>query len=114
MCFFISSKFPNELIAENNIRCYKIGTVNEKSFRSLYKDFYYVYGRCYKLETKLTPWFYRSKIEKGFHSYAYIKYARNMISILSMDRIVKCTIPKGAKYYFNGVEYVSDRIIIHK
>jgi len=53
-------------------------------------------------------------IYNGFHSYsnkAYIAPPYYMEGI-----IVKCTIPKGAKYYYNSYlkEYVSDSIIINQ
>jgi hypothetical protein len=109
MCFY--SEDVKKKIATKNIVCYKTGKswgFLRKKFKSEYKNFKYRFNKCYSTELGITG----SKaiwIDSGFHSYRY----EHMLYYYSPFN-VKCIIPKGATYYENSGEYVSNQIIIKK
>lgn len=119
MCFVVMSN--KELTAKKDIICYKfLEIVDEDSgmLVSPYKDHVYFLGETYKLSKKLRikkSGDYDS-IEEGLHSCnsCIIKIWGDRPSFLRKCSLFQCTIPKGAKYYKNSKEYVSDAITINK
>ena len=134
MCFELNAK-SKELIAEKDITCYKIliekedDTLVSPFINTDYKLNYLHYADCelqdkFQFEIYKSP--YNSKhigsISQGIHAYrkfksGYIdfKYDNHLrYNIRTSKRFVhvKCIIPKGAKYYKNETEYVSDRLFV--
>lgn len=135
MCFDIHPRHTSPYIAKKDIKCYKIGKlITPETFKSLYYNFEYVKGETYHVEMDCRErmWYiynrqtvirkgfrlknrhqrFRSKtgspvcidcINEGFHSYQY-KAPRHILDMVEM------IIPKGAKYWNNDTEYVSDTI----
>lgn len=126
MCFYISKR-KNEMkirTANKNIVCYKYGYIPyDDIFQSQIQGFRYQINAEYDLkgsggrgEGKLRPKYGSNgynvgMIEKGFHSFINIAMAKFDGDGRS---IVKCIIPKGAKYFINSdhKERVSNKIII--
>lgn len=117
MCFFVKSIYK-ELTANRDITCYKILEVvdwDSGMLLSPYCHHVYFLGELNRLNEKLRVSYLGGVkvINEGFHSYCeYFSYPhlKNLLNV----PIFKCTIPKGAKYYKNSMEYVSDAIIINK
>ncbi len=123
MCFKIDlENCPQELIAQSDITCYKVGFRIEETFRSYYFDEPYKKNKVKKIKklkviakNDLTIY----KIEEGLCSYMSFSKAMNFFCALKKNEIFKTLcigefiIPKGAKYYLNKYEgmYISDRII---
>lgn len=107
MCFYIHPDFKEVRVAKEKIECFKILRYN---LRSPYYKFQYVLNKRYRLRKKLEVLYYGLCIEKGFHSYSKKSKARNRC--LNHSVIVRCVIPRGAKYYYNPDlhEYVSTQI----
>ena len=110
MCFYVDPNHCKELIATEDIFCYKIiNTVLKRGkpvLVSNYQRFEYKLGKKYSIrKLKLVN---ENAIFEGFHS--YIKDKKFMWCLY------ECIIPKGAKYYknINNNEYVSNKIIIIK
>ena len=113
MCFYIDNNNRKRLakrLAKRDIICYK----NVRA--DLRPEFDYNYTFKYELNTlfddskeidilEITNGFESDIINKGFHSYIKKPYSLYTIT-------VKCIIPKGAYYYKNKSEYVSDKIKI--
>jgi len=120
MCFYIDNNNRKRL-AKRDITCYK------KLKNDLRPEYDYNYAFKYKLNTlfndskeidilEITDGSFEDDIiiNKGFHSYIkkpYIKKPYNLYNFYSTTT-VKCIIPKGAYYYKNKTEYVSDKIKI--
>lgn len=108
MCFNIKLFYP-KLVAKRDIVCYK---VIDRDNRSHYYDFLYEPTKIYEMNDSLFgSWL--GRIEKGYHSYVSLDDA-----VLSSEndystKIVRMTIPIGAKYYYNpdDGEYVSNKIV---
>jgi len=82
-----------------------VNSKKEKNiYRTVYRNFCVVIGKTYKSKLEKVG----NKIEKGLHSYAEIPGKS------FNEKIVKCIIPKGSKYYtgtFNDkVSYASDKL----
>ena len=113
MCFYIDNNNRKRL-AKRDITCYK------KLKNDLRPECDYNYAFKYKLNTlfndskeidilEITDGSFEDDIiNKGFHS--YIKKPYDLYNLYSIT--VKCIIPKGAYYYKNKTEYVSDKIKI--
>ena len=137
MCWEIKSKnIPEAKVAKRDIKVIKI--VWEDDLTSMFKLFPYKVGNTYCLEgelkkvtTKINRGLYQTTIDEGFHSYStivgtsqsrhggiyYTKVHREVTPRLVLRRkgrlaIMECTIPMGAKYYYNPntCEYVSDTL----
>lgn len=115
MCFYTNSQCPNELIATSDIVCYKV--VRQKYFlgfililyESLCQYKIYIQNKLYKHKKPLIV--ENNRIYEGFHSYININKA--IIAELRISTvIVRCIIPRGAKYYINVEtnEYLSNQI----
>lgn len=121
MCFHIHPDYPNPILAEKDITCYKVllkHPINKK-FQSPYQ---YV---PYEIETLIeseigTPhykvWEERNGIDSGLHSFSSIIRAGRYTNQEDNRRIFKATIPKGSYYYFNPEkkEYVSNKLIVNR
>lgn len=104
----------NPKIAKKDIPVYKV--IHKTGFSAI-KGFDYCKGFHY---TELNPFKGRIKrhdflfhwlldIETGFHSCKSIQEAKKWG--LNNKKLVTFYIPKGAKYYENDTEYVSDQIV---
>ena len=118
MCFLTISKRKKPRTAIFPIVCYKSVRLSEKEnvfFAYFYDKFRYEIGKKYKLDIPLklkrNPG-NNVSIDEGFHSYFYISRVRGSLA----GAIVKCIIPRGAKYMKNRRygEYVSDQIIVKR
>jgi hypothetical protein len=110
MCFY-PGKSAKVKVAEKDIVCYKI---------LLGDDLGAVYAYPY-LKNKRTPVIElkirqnsleKSYITRGYHSFKQLKSA--IVSGFAWEHIGKFVIPKGALYYSNKSEYVSETIIFVK
>lgn len=121
MCFNVHHKHKNIKTAKKDIICYKIffKHKNKKYFESIVQGFKYEKGCLYyekglNKDSKIKAESGRRNdfIEIGLHSYDSTNNFR--LTIFSWDYLVKCIIPKGAKYYYNPEEgeYVSDHLWI--
>ena len=111
MCFYISSKHPNEKIATKDIVCYKLlkQTLESPFYCKAYK-----LNKLYKTNLD-EPNIVFGCIFRGFHSYSN-KREGFKGHVSNYWYFVKGIIPKGSKYYYNPVrhEYVSNRIILQE
>ena len=116
MCLYTEDKDPKT--ATEDMIVYK--TVDYSSsdtiFISLYQRFVYLPGKLYCTplsyvvrEYLMIPNYAKKEISKGFHSYLRPLHA------MGFRKIIRCTIPIGAKYY-KGIDndIVSDQIICNK
>lgn len=118
MCFYIHPDYPNPLVAEQDIPCFKIGVeakvmLGGGCFTSEFRGYVY---ELKKLQPKIEvcPSEDHWAIYKGYHSFSPDHpEAQFPFRADSVYCLVKCTIPKGSQYYFNprDQEYVSSRII---
>ena len=118
MCFTIHEDNKERKIAREDIDCYK--TMFRKMdikgniyFVSLYQSFEYEKNLIYSVVLQ-EP--FDKEIKDCFHSYSDDIIARLDIRLPYYINffVVRCTIPKGAEYYFNPIrrEFVSNTIII--
>lgn len=114
MCLYIDrdihgGKRPRAKIAKQDIPVYKVIGEDDKS---LYQKFKYTRRKTYELEKSLRvePFCDDYVIEEGFHAYVIAAIKKSVI-ISRPSKIVRFTIPKGAKYFIGyGEEIVSDKI----
>ena len=107
-----------EQIAKEDITCYKVIYLKDNSLLSFYYDFEYILNKLYKTTTIST--YYQVEgfisIEEAFHSYKSIRSAiefYNKVSIyIRKSIVVKCIIPKGAKFYQDNECFASNQLII--
>ena len=109
-------------MAMRPIPCYKIMSVNKDgTFASALYGFEYTLGFTYRLDDndfnsfpERNPSRWILKIEKGFHSYQRENTAKfELLNYGSGNwAIVKCEIPKGARYWpgDHGMAFCSDSI----
>ena len=105
-------------IADKPITCYKV-MIKYQSGLILYS---YVYGYSYLPGKAYAEPQFRERtsefVRYGFHSYQKQNTARLLSNNSSVLVIVKCEIPKGARYYMSAntdageQEYCSDKIRI--
>lgn len=107
MCFH-ASKSAKCKVAEENIVCYKVLVEDDLSAIYCYKFFKGKLNPTIDLNIKRART-YMAIINKGYHSYKTIRIALHCG--FAWDHIGKFIIPKGATYYSNRTEYVSDQII---
>lgn len=114
MCFRIDPRYPNELVAEKDLVCYKYMRKKGEYFCSPIYPTKWLPGVLIKArgQNVLAVDMPFGLIRAGIHSFKLIRHA-------ACDRVrdeilVECKIPKGSRYYKNATEYVSDRIIIVK
>ena len=105
MCFYIDRQMcPKAKIATKPIIAYKIVAPghSSKEYISIWLDFLYIRNN-----------FYFSKIKKGIGSYYGIEHGLHTFrqrpsNPFRDEKVVRFTIPKGAQYYENESEYVSN------
>lgn len=117
MCFILKNNREEVQIATKDIIVYKRLLVNidrttkKKYYTSPYQSFIYEPKECY-FESESFRGKITREINKGLHS--YINRYQADIESWPYEKIVKCIIPEGAKYYKNNTQYVSDYLIIGK
>jgi len=119
MCFTLNRKYPKSKIAEKDIICYKI--LNR---RTAPHQEWFVYQKNVKTKKEDLvvhqimdddpAW-----INEGYHSYkSFWQYIPKYDNFAQIPRahfgIYKMVIPKGAKYWENEAEYVSETIILKR
>lgn len=114
MCFYIDIYNPKQLIAKENITCFKVGYSTRTGFRTPYQNFTYKKNNTLSISRLVVK---KSRvyscIDKGFHSYNSIQKAFDMIELTDRKRRIGLfEIPIGSKYYISEVtnEYVSNSI----
>jgi len=114
MCFYLDKN--EKLIAKKDIECYKIFLGNKNRINSIcFYDMVWKVGVLVnesKKENVLLIDHDNNVIGVGLHSYK-IKELINK-SWFNISIKAKCIIPKGANYYENESEYVSDQLKIVK
>ena len=114
MCFKVSEKFPDPIVAKRDIPCYKSvfnkGWRAKNGYEAAVQRYAYFVGRTSKRVPLLTK--YALLINEGYHSYRNLKIAKceHKMWLDGALIIVKMVIPKGTVYYKNDKEYVSERI----
>lgn len=125
MCFIVHPEYPDPLVTEQDIVCFKVGYEAEISlfggyFTSEYRGYKY---RLKRLQPLVELCLYNNtktgtiEINKGYHSYHPLHpFAQSGFDATSKFCLVRCIIPKGSQYYYNpnDQEYVSDQIIAQK
>lgn len=115
MCFYISDKHPNAMVAKKDISVYKIlervGIENKKlTGLSPYKTYEWTQGKLAKAEIKSRR---DVEIDEGLHAFVKLSIAKILRNNSSKVRtICECIIPKGAIYYINSKEIVSNKMIL--
>lgn len=121
MCFFTHYDHKKVKIAEKPIRCWKRfdkwKEKNKWTYCSPYRGTEYQKNTLYYAKLSRVEYFGLSnigRINKGIHSYSTRTEARECKE--RDEVIIECTIPVGAKYYYNPTdrEYVSDHLYIMK
>ena len=119
MCFYKHPKHPQPKVAKQNIPCYKVlsKTDNEYTLTSLVRGYKYNLNVLYKrYPHQLGKDFVEGTrtIDKGFHSYTTAKQLKYNTHLNPSRVVIKCYIPKGAKYWLNPKkhEFVSNQIIL--
>lgn len=109
MCFFIDVYHQMVKTAKTNIVCWKRFDIG-KGYCSPIQGFEYEGGIVYYEDQFNEHALYM--VNTGLHSYSTEKEAKR--EKYSDEKIVKCIIPKGSKYYYNSYkeEYVSDHLFI--
>lgn len=128
MCFTTKSLKTEILTAKKNIICYKLVRLQHSVQRQnselillpkfRYNSTYYVLGTVHSISEKNSildrrRYIHGLYIEGGvFHSKRELSfYLSDKYDASSIDQvIVRCTIPKGARYIANDTEYISNKI----
>ena len=119
MCFYVDIDNSEELVAEDDIKCYKMLHVDSrgKIFSTVYR-FAYELGEIYRVAESLKIVKEgdsgRNVIGYGFHSYIDLEVASKQVYPHTVLELAVAVIPKGSRYYENETEYVSDCIQIIK
>ena len=106
-----------EQIAKEDITCYKVVFLEDNKLISLYYGFEYILNNLYTTEISYTHDLIKEDyigIESAFHSYTSLNHAMKFLQVRTIygATIVKCIIPKGAKFYQDGKWFASSQIII--
>lgn len=127
MCFekrINGTKIPESSVAEKDIKVYKI--IDNKNLGMCYD--LHINGKKYKWKpgywySETTP-FHTARMNPitgwleieghALHSCKTLKEARKKLNFFNDVKMVKMIIPKGALYYENNREYVSDQLIYPK
>lgn len=114
MCLYIDrdihgGKRPRAKIAKEDIPVCKVIAANNES---LHRKFKYTRRKTYQLQKSLRVkrLYDDHVIEEGFHAYVITAIKKSVITSRP-SKVVRFTIPKGAKYFIGyGEEIVSDKI----
>jgi len=115
MCFTISEKFPQPLVAKRDITCYKLvfdkgGWRTRTGYEAACQRYAYYPGRRTK-RVVIKPLIVEKNIYEGYHSYRSLKVVKKEQKRWCDDLVpIKLIIPKGTTYYKNDREYVSERL----
>ena len=106
-----------EQTAKEDITCYKVVFLEGNKLLSLYYGFEYILNNLYTTGISYTHDLIEKDyicIERAFHSYTSLDHALRFLQepALSDAVIVKCIIPKGAKFYQDYECFASSQIII--
>ena len=106
-----------EHIAKEDITCYKVVFLEDNKLLSLYQGFKYILNNLYTTVISYTHDLIEEDyicIERAFHSYTSLDSAIRFLQkhAFSNAVIVKCIIPKGAKFYQDGEWLASSQIIV--
>lgn len=106
-----------EQTAKEDITCYKVVFLKGNKLLSFYKGFEYILNNLYTTVISYTRDVVEEDyicIERAFHSYISLTSAANLLHIYTIYGavIVKCIIPKGAKFYQDDECFASSQIII--
>lgn len=106
-----------EQIAKEDITCYKVVFLKDNKLLSFYQGFEYILNNLYTTVISYTHDLIEEDyicIERAFHSYISLDYAMKFLQAHEINNaaIVKCIIPKGAKFYQDYECFASSQIII--
>ena len=106
-----------EQTAKEDITCYKVVFLKGNKILSLYQCFEYILNNLYTTVISYTRDVVEEDyicIERAFHSYTSLDYAMRFLQAHEIygAAIVKCIIPKGAKFYQDYECFASSQIII--
>ena len=106
-----------EQTAKEDITCYKVVFLEGNKLLSLYQCFEYILNNLYTTVISYTHDLIKKDyiyIEKAFHSYISLDRAMKFLQVHEIygATIVKCIIPKGAKFYQDDKCFASSQIII--
>lgn len=106
-----------EQIAKEDITCYKVVFLEGNKLLSFYYGFEYILNNLYKTVISYTRDLIEKDyicIERAFHSYTSLNHAMKFLQVRAIYDIavVKCIIPKGAKFYQDYECFASNQIII--
>ena len=110
MCFYIHKKYPNALISNKDIYCYKQLLKAWDGYYAPVMDYKYWDVNNIDKTAEITAKFTieGSVITTGIHAYSILKH--------SIYKVFIAKIPAGTKYYYNPKtqEYVSEKLIVFK
>lgn len=106
-----------EQTAKEDITCYKVVSLKDKKLLSFYYNFEYILNNLYTTIISYTRDVVEEDyicIERAFHSYTSLDHAMKFLQVNAIygAAIVKCIIPKGAKFYQDYKCFASSQIII--
>ena len=114
MCLITSNP---EQTAKEDITCYKVVFLEGNKLLSLYQCFEYILNNLYTTVISYTHDLIEKDyicIERAFHSYKSLTHAVNFLHVHAIYGviIVKCIIPKGAKFYQDGEYFASSQKLL--
>lgn len=106
-----------EHVAKEDIICYKVVFLEGNKLLSFYYGFEYILNNLYTTGILYIRDLIEEDyicIERAFHSYTSLDSAMKFLQEREINNavIVKCIIPKGAKFYQDGECFASSQIII--
>ena len=104
-----------EQTAKEDITCYKVVFLKGNKLLSFYQGFEYILNNLYTTVISYTHDLIEKDyicIERAFHSYISLNHAIRFLQVCAGATIVKCIIPKGAKFYQDDECFASNQIII--
>ena len=106
-----------EQTAKEDITCYKVVFLEDNKLLSFYQGFEYILNNLYTTVISYTHDLIEEDyicIERAFHSYTSLDHAMKFLQVNEIydATIVKCIIPKGAKFYQDYECFASSQIII--
>lgn len=106
-----------EQTAKEDITCYKVVFLEGNKLLSFYYGFEYILNNLYTTGILYIRDIIEEDyicIERAFHSYISLNHAMKFLQVneISDAVIVKCIIPKGAKFYQDYECFASNQIII--
>lgn len=116
MCLTTNQLKP--LIAEKDIKCFKVLKITKDRLSSLYYKFLWIKGKVERTGFSMNIWGNQIKIANGFHAYTTEQAMKGSFYYLmdvNIDDSYICKefiIPKGSKYYVSsyGREIVSNQM----